>query len=90
MPRMVREDEELQSRAKMWIRRELRVFEWTADNSEFLLEYIVAILKTIDIKSSTGAAEEMLTEFLGRDNTRLFLHELHAFLRQVCFNLLCR
>lgn len=86
-PRMVREDEELQSRANMWIRRELRVFEWTADNSEFLIEYILAILKTIDIKSSTGAAEDMLTEFLGRENSRTFLHELHAFLRYVSFQL---
>lgn len=78
---MVREDEELQSRAKMWIRRELRVFEWTNENSEFILEYIMAILKTVDIKSSTGAAEDMLTDFLGRENARIFLHELHAFLR---------
>lgn len=80
---MVRDDEELQSRAKMWIRRELRVFEWTRENSEFILEYILAMLKTLDIKSSTGAAEDMLAEFLGRDNAKIFLHELHAFLRFV-------
>ncbi|TGZ81172.1 hypothetical protein EX30DRAFT_371539 [Ascodesmis nigricans] len=80
-PRMVRDDEELQSRAKMWIRRELRVFKWTNENSEFILEYILAILKTIDIRSSTGAAEDMLTEFLGRDNAKIFIHELHEFLR---------
>ncbi|KAI9757040.1 MAG: hypothetical protein M4579_003609 [Chaenotheca gracillima] len=52
-----------------------------ANNAEFLLEYIIAILKTVDIKSSTGQAEEMLQEFLGRDHTRLFLHELRAWLR---------
>lgn len=51
------------------------------NNAEFLLEYIVAILKTIDIQGSCGQAEDMLQEFLGRDNTRLFLHELRAWLR---------
>jgi hypothetical protein len=52
-----------------------------ANNAEFLLEYIVAILKTVDIQASGGQAEDMLQEFLGRDNTRLFLHELRAWLR---------
>ncbi|CZT42652.1 related to RING finger domain protein [Rhynchosporium secalis] len=52
-----------------------------ANNAEFLLEYIIAILKTVDVQSSGGQAEEMLQEFLGRGNTRLFLHELRAWLR---------
>lgn len=52
-----------------------------ASNAEFLLEYILAILKTVDIKGSQGQAEEMLTEFLGRKNAQLFLHELRAWLR---------
>ncbi|KAI9755556.1 MAG: hypothetical protein M1815_004870 [Lichina confinis] len=52
-----------------------------ARNAEFLLEYIVAILKTVDIKGSGGQAEDMLQEFLGRENARLFLHELGAWLR---------
>lgn len=52
-----------------------------ANNAEFLLEYIVAILKTVDIQGSGGEAEDMLKDFLGRDNTRLFLHELRAWLR---------
>ncbi|KAG5935785.1 hypothetical protein E4U53_000357 [Claviceps sorghi] len=52
-----------------------------AMNAEFLLEYIVAILKSVDIMGSAGQAEEMVSEFLGRDNTRLFLHELRAWLR---------
>ncbi|KAI1371948.1 hypothetical protein F4677DRAFT_456881 [Hypoxylon crocopeplum] len=52
-----------------------------ANNAEFLLEYIVAILKTVDIQGSQGQAEEMLKDFLGRDNTRLLLHELKNFLR---------
>ena len=51
------------------------------DNSEFLLEYIIAILKSVDTQGSGGHAEDMLTDFLGRDNTRLFLHELRSWLR---------
>jgi hypothetical protein len=84
------------SRARKWIRRELQVFQFLtpdgppdnravtdrrANNAEFLLEYIVAILKTVDIQGSGGQVEEMLQEFLGRDKTRLFLHELRAWLR---------
>ncbi|KAM0262425.1 hypothetical protein ACHAQJ_001676 [Trichoderma viride] len=52
-----------------------------ANNAEFLLEYIIAILKTVDIMGSAGQAEDMLSEFLGRDNARLFLHELRSWLR---------
>ncbi|KAI0451027.1 hypothetical protein F5B21DRAFT_398643 [Xylaria acuta] len=52
-----------------------------ANNAEFLLEYIIAILKTVDIQGSQGAAEDMLSEFLGRENTRLLLHELRNFIR---------
>lgn len=93
---LFRRDEELISRARKWIRRELQVFEFLnsetaraeditmnlrTNNAEFLLEYIIAILKTVDINGSAGQAEDMLQEFLGRDNTRLFLHELKAWLR---------
>ena len=88
-------DTEIVSKARKWIRRELQVFEFLnpdssqeeagnvrrANNAEFLLEYVIAILKTVDIKGSGGQAEDMLQEFLGRDNTRLFLHELKAWLR---------
>lgn len=93
-PQLFNRDDELVSRARKWIRRELQVFEFLssegnevegvtrrANNAEFLLEYVVAILKTVDIKGSGGQAEDMLQEFLGRDNTRLFLHELRAWLR---------
>lgn len=52
-----------------------------ANNADFLLEYIISILKSIDLKGSTGQAEELLTDFLGRDNARLFIHELQAWLR---------
>ncbi|EHK43890.1 uncharacterized protein TrAtP1_008329 [Trichoderma atroviride] len=52
-----------------------------ANNAEFLLEYIIAILKSVDIMGSAGQAEDMLSDFLGRDNTRVFLHELRSWLR---------
>ncbi|KAF7550560.1 hypothetical protein G7Z17_g5638 [Cylindrodendrum hubeiense] len=99
-------DEELVSRARMWIRRELQVFSFLsideatstaarpedknarsatarrrANSAEFLLEYIIAVLKSVDIMGSGGQAENMLADFLGRDDTRLFLHELRAWLR---------
>ena len=93
-PTLFNRDAELVTRARKWIRRELQVFDHLTSNSGeseaamrrsnnagFLLEYIVAILKTIDIKGSGGQAEEMLQDFLGKDNTRLFLHELSAWLR---------
>jgi hypothetical protein len=84
---MFRDDEELQSRARMFIRRELQVFEWTSNNAEFILEYIIAVLRIIDLKASTGAAEDILSDFLGRENAKIFCHEIHAFLRSPFTNL---
>ena len=93
-PQLFRRDEELVSRARKWIRRELQVFDFLsadadveegtrrkANNAEFLLEYIIAILKSVDIKGSGGQAYDMLQEFLGPENSKLFLHELQAWLR---------
>lgn len=93
-PQAFQQDPTLVHRAKVWIRRELQVFEFLngesareglsrrhAKNAEFLGEYIVAIIKSIDIRGSTGQAEELLQEFLGRENARLFLHELENWLR---------
>lgn len=94
-PEMVVGSTELESKARTWIRRELRVFSFlhtdpesgpsdgatTSSNAEFLLSYVVAILKKVDLKASNGHAEDLLTDFLGRENTRLFLHELNAWLR---------
>jgi hypothetical protein len=92
-PHIFSQSPELQSRARKWIRRELGVFEFLhsnhprspgdirATNIEYLLEFIIAILKAVDIKDSSGQAEELVKEFLGRDNARLFLHELEAWLR---------
>lgn len=70
----------MQSRAKKWIRRELRVFDFLI-NVEFLLEYIMAMLRTVDIKDSTGKPAHLLQEFLGRQHASLFLHELNQWLR---------
>ncbi|KAL8844513.1 MAG: hypothetical protein Q9205_000055 [Flavoplaca limonia] len=94
-PQLFCRDEELLRRARKWIRRELQVFDFLTidgqeeeegimrrpNNAEFLLEYIIAILKTVDVKGNGGQAEDMLQEFLGRENTQLFLHELKAWLR---------
>jgi hypothetical protein len=87
-------DASLVRRAKIWIRRELQVFEFLnsssttegplrrrARNAEFLGEYILAIIRSIDIRGSAGQAEDLLQEFLGRENARLFLHELENWLR---------
>lgn len=94
-PQMIARDSELQSRARTWIRRELRVFSFlytdpsipaahaatTSNNAEFLLSYVVSILKKVDIKASNGHAEDLLIEFLGREHSKLFLHELQSWLR---------
>lgn len=93
---MIANSPDLQSRARTWVRRELRVFTFLyvdqavasssetlarSSNAEFLLSYIVSILKMVDMKASNGHAENLLAEFLGRENSRLFLHELSAWLR---------
>jgi hypothetical protein len=52
-----------------------------ATNREYLLEYIIAIIKSIPIKGSEGQAGDLLSEYLGRQNAILFLHELEAWLR---------
>jgi hypothetical protein len=92
-PHTFAQSPELQSRARKWIRREIAVFEFLdpnhpstpgnnrATNTEYLLEFIIAILKAVDIKDSSGQAEELVKEFIGRDNAQLFLHELEAWLR---------
>ncbi|KAF4126147.1 E3 ubiquitin-protein ligase Topors [Geosmithia morbida] len=50
-------------------------------NAEFLLEYVVAILKTVDLMGSAGQAENMVAEYIGRETARVFLHELRSWLR---------
>jgi hypothetical protein len=94
-PAMFNRDIELVSRARNWIRHELQVFDYLnpsnqgessnevvrGNNAEFLLEYCIAILRTVNIRDASGQAEDMLQEFLGRQNARLFLHELYSWLR---------
>ena len=76
----------LQTRARIFLRRELRVFTFldrrpAGANREFLIEYLVAVLKSNDPKGADGQAEELVKEFLGREDARLLLHELDAWLR---------
>jgi hypothetical protein len=92
---MIACDSDLQSRARTFVRRELRVFSFlhtdpagstvqaatTSSNAEFLLSYIVSIVKMVDMKASNGHAVNLLAEFLGREPATLFLHELDAWLR---------
>ena len=93
-PELFNRDESLQSRARQWVRRELMVFEFLdsqtssfastdrkATNREFFLEYVIAILKAIDIRSNSGQAEALLQDYLGKANAHLFLHELESWLR---------
>lgn len=84
---------ELQSRARTFMRRELLVFSYLQNssastntlasnsNTEFLIEYIIAILRKIDLKDSSGGAQDLVAEFLGQRDAGLFLHELEAWLR---------
>jgi hypothetical protein len=76
----------LQTRARIFLRRELRVFDFldrrpAGANREFLIEYLIAVLKSNDPKGADGHAEELVKEFLGREDARLLLHELDAWLR---------
>ncbi|KAM0717412.1 hypothetical protein Q7P37_007264 [Cladosporium fusiforme] len=76
----------LQTRARIFLRRELRVFSFldrrpAGANREFLIEYLIAVLKANDPKGADGHAEELLKDFLGREDARLLLHELDAWLR---------
>ncbi|CZT15265.1 uncharacterized protein RCC_12314 [Ramularia collo-cygni] len=71
---------ELQSRTRTFLRRELQVFTFLG-NRDFLIEYIIAVLKKYHVKSADGRAEELLREFLGEANSKLLLHELQMWLR---------
>lgn len=119
-PQRFRDDPDLVSRARMWMRREFLVFSFIqfqngtyetetldlpsnslllgrntnpqdrtntraarrrAQNAEFLLEYIIAILKSVDIVGHSGIAHTMVSEYLGWHDASLFLHELRSWLR---------
>lgn len=100
-----RHNEELQRRARTFLRRDLRVFSWLttpdvdnimphagespqsfqdrrrATTVERLLGHILWLLQHFELRGSDGSVEEVVTTHLGRENTRLLLHELHSFLR---------
>lgn len=76
-PELFNRDEELVSRARKWMRRELQVFGFLnpnnpstgmndrrANNAEFLLEYIVAILKKVDSESLSKQFKAPLQSFI--------------------------
>ncbi|KAK4549250.1 hypothetical protein LTR36_007709 [Oleoguttula mirabilis] len=78
----------LQSRARAFLRRELQVFSFLdtaaaprGGNRNYLVEYVVFVLKTNESKGANGHAEELLADFLEKENARLLLHELEAWLR---------
>ncbi|KAK0673717.1 hypothetical protein QBC41DRAFT_311409 [Cercophora samala] len=88
----------LLSKARLFLRRELQVFfpptmpapspSPTHQNREFLLEYIIALLKTVDLQSESGGAhaQHLLKDYMvypdtGEDRTALFLHELKNWMR---------
>ncbi|PHH85185.1 hypothetical protein CDD83_786 [Cordyceps sp. RAO-2017] len=99
-------DRDLQSRAQLFLRRELQVFTWLsspysddlvrvdgeslrsfqrrlqrAPSAEGLLAHILGLLRHFEIRGSDGSLEDDLATHIGRENTRLLLHELQSFLR---------
>ncbi|GAM83146.1 hypothetical protein ANO11243_011320 [Dothideomycetidae sp. 11243] len=85
-PTTFRSDPALQRRARLFLRRELRVFTFlaTARRLESVLASIVRILARLEIKGADGAAERLLSETLGGDGARLVLHEVDAWLTSGC------
>ncbi|KAM7192487.1 RING U-box [Naviculisporaceae sp. PSN 640] len=94
-PELFNSRPELVSRARTWLCRELRIFTFlhrdAADPSsinlnkptkvEWVREYIIFLLKSIDTQDHTGYAEHLLSGHLPRDLARHLLHELRAWLR---------
>ncbi|KAK0937151.1 hypothetical protein LTR29_011267 [Friedmanniomyces endolithicus] len=80
---------DLHSRARAFLRRELKVFSFLdatrtrrgGNTREFLVEYIIAVLKVNELKGAGGHAVDLVAEFLGVENARMLLHELEAWLR---------
>ncbi|EPQ53397.1 hypothetical protein GLOTRDRAFT_131270 [Gloeophyllum trabeum ATCC 11539] len=78
---------DLQSRAAIFVRRELRV--WPSLDVEFLTTFILSLMKSIDIRSES--AIKLLAEFLDMDqpyvqggrykNAEHFAHEVYSYLR---------
>lgn len=84
--------DELQNKARMFLRRELKVFNFLDNNPrassrDFLIVYIVFVLKSHELRGADGRAEDLVSEFLGRDNAKLLLHEMESWLRSPYINL---
>ncbi|WVQ83432.1 hypothetical protein IAT38_005573 [Cryptococcus sp. DSM 104549] len=80
-PRQLSEDQILIQRATAFMRRELRV--WSHLDVEFLTNYILSLLKAIDVRSEP--AIRLLSDFLECEEfpsgPEHFAHELYSFLR---------
>ena len=79
----------LQSRARTFLRREVLCFtsfgiNGRIRNRDFVMEYVIAVLKQHDPKGADGRAVDLLAEILERGKARLLLHELGAWLRSPC------
>lgn len=87
-PQQTTHSAEMQSRARAFLRRELRVFSFLdpgfvprGRSRDSVMEHVVAIAKAFDLKGADGRAEDLIAEYIGRENARLLLHELEAWLR---------
>lgn len=82
-PQQFSSNPDLVSRATVFIRRELRV--WDALDVEFLTTFTISLMKSLDIRSEP--AVKLLAEFLDMDsdglrtNAEQFAHELYSYLR---------
>lgn len=77
---------ELQRKARLFLRRELQIFTFLSldkrvPNNEFLIEYMVAVLKRFEIRDSEGRVQRLIGEYLGMENAGMVCHELEGFLR---------
>ncbi|PNS21230.1 hypothetical protein CAC42_1009 [Sphaceloma murrayae] len=81
-PTLFRSTPTSQRKARLFLRRELQVFTFlqTTSRLEFVLEYIVGMLRKLELKGADGAMENLVAEVLGREGARLLLHELGAWL----------
>lgn len=79
-PQSFQKNKELLQRVTSFVRRELLVFTFLDDeNRDFLLQYFIAIAKSLDLQSER--AINMLGEILGRDRAEHFVHEVTTFAR---------
>ncbi|PSK53883.1 hypothetical protein B9Z65_7689 [Elsinoe australis] len=81
-PALFRSSPHLQRKARLFLRRELQVFTFlkTTSRLEFVLEYIVGMLRKLEIKGADGGMENLVAEVLGRAGAKLLLHEIGAWL----------